>query len=226
MRTQVVALATSFCIPRHEHIDYGYKGWLPGDWLPLRANRIRRWHLKHVTFKTFAWLASHKVYTAMQHDVGSMLSMPAGEKRLHESMHGCSYCTNFCYDHYLEWRWRDAALVCPEVPRARQLLLEGGGGMTEKPGATASDPHAMERAGILLNDKHVNRWEYVDGSRLQRCRRAANGLGIWLVSVLVVWAAARHCHLNATCKLFGVIISRIGKMSTDRGITKMTHLTA
>ena len=34
------------------------------------------------------------------------------------------------YDHYLEWRWRDASLVCPAVPRARANF---SGGASEPP---------------------------------------------------------------------------------------------
>ena len=60
-----------------------------------------------------------------------MLRLPGGTADLHPSLAGCPYCANFCYDHYLEWRWRHASYLCPEVPRARQRVIGGGGGMTE-----------------------------------------------------------------------------------------------
>jgi len=132
---EAVKLVTTFCIPRKGHADYGFKGWLPGDWISLRADRYRRWRLQRVTFKTFAWIASREVYEAMVADIqDSMLQMHADAGTLHASLRGCPYCDNFCYDHYLEWRWRNHSIVCPEMPRARQLVLGQGGGMTERPG--------------------------------------------------------------------------------------------
>jgi hypothetical protein len=132
---EAVKLVTTFCIPRKGHADYGFKGWLPGDWISLRADRYRRWRLQRVTFKTFAWISSREVYEAMVADIqDSMLQMHADAGTLHASLRGCPYCDNFCYDHYLEWRWRNDSIVCPEMPRARQLVLGQGGGMTERPG--------------------------------------------------------------------------------------------
>ena len=53
-----------------------------------------------------------------------MLELPASAP-LHSSLAGCPYCENFCYDHYLEWRWRRASVVCPAVPRARANFSGG-----------------------------------------------------------------------------------------------------
>ncbi len=191
---EAIKLVTTFCLPRTGHVDYGFKGWLPGDWLAPRADRYRRWRLQHVTFKTFAWLASREVYDAMVADVeGSMLRMPADAATLHASLHGCPHCDNFCYDHYLEWRWRNGSVVCPEVPRARQLVLGEGGGMTERPGDAATY-HGLERSGIVLNDEFVHRWQHVDGERLQRARRVLNSVALWLgptLAALIAWEVAR-----------------------------------
>jgi len=216
-----IALASTFCIPRRGHVDYGYKGWLPGDWAALRSDRYRRWALRDVTFKTFAWLASRKVYEAMVRDVEkSMLHMPAGSALpLHASLQGCPYCENFCYDHYLEWRWRNESFVCPEVPRARQYVIGGGGGMTEQPGAATDSYHGRERSGTLLNDDFVHRWQFVDGGKLQRGRRVLNSLALWLgpaLALLVVWETMRCCGRN---KL------RDGQMPAAAGTIKGSRLT-
>ena len=178
-----IGLATSFCILKSRHRDYGYKGWLPGDWLPLRTDRYRRIRLEEVTFKTFAWLASREVYEIMRRDTSSMFQLPGTAKELHYSLEGCPYCSNFCYDHYLEWRFRNESIVCPEYPRARQYVLNGGGGMTEKPKSVEEDRHAKERSGTLLNQEAVPRHVYADGAMRQRARRLLNGLAMWAMAV-------------------------------------------
>ena len=43
----------------------------------------------------------------MREDTSSMFAMPGDADYLHASLRGCPYCDNFCYDHYLEWRWRN-----------------------------------------------------------------------------------------------------------------------
>ena len=194
-----VGLATSFCILRSAHPDYGYKGWLPGDWLAKRPDRYRRLPLRHVTFKTFAWLASREVYETMRYDTSTMFALPGGERRLHSSLAGCPYCDNFCYDHYLEWRFRNESVLCPEMPRSRQYVLRGGGGMTEKPGSVTDDTHALERSGTLLNAEHVSRWQHADGEPRQRARRVLNGLALWGLPVGAAGLAAR-----GTLRLFAL----------------------
>ena len=186
-----VELASSFCILRKGHRDYGFKGWLPGDWLPLRADRYRRMPVRDVTFKTFAWLASRDVYEAMVRDTDSMFAMGGAETALHSSLAGCPYCANFCYDHYLEWRWRNASVTCPEVPRSRQYVLGGGGGMTETPGSVASEYHALERSGTELNAKFVQRWQHTDGAHRQRARRLLNGVALWALPTAAALLAVK-----------------------------------
>lgn len=189
---QPVVLATTFCILRKGHADYGHRGWLPGDHLRERPDRYHRMQLRHVTFKTFAWLCTRAVYEAMRADVGAKLGLgprpldgqptPAAQP----SLDGCAYCEEFCYDHYLEHRWRDASLVCPDVPRSRQLVLGRGGGMTERPGALEADENARRRSGTKLNGEVVYRWQYVDGAARQRARRLASWLPVWALPA--VWA--------------------------------------
>ena len=190
---EAIKLVTTFCIPRKGRADYGFKGWLPGDWISLRADRYRRWRLQRVTFKTFAWIASREVYEAMVADIqDSMLQMHADAGTLHASLRGCPYCDNFCYDHYLEWRWRNGSIVCPEVPRARQLVLGQGGGMTERPG-DVSTYHGLERSGTLLNTQFVPSRRYANGEKVQRGRRVLNSAALWLgpaLAVLVAWEVA------------------------------------
>ena len=183
-----VALATSFCILHSRHPDYGHKGWLPGDWLPLRPDRYRRLPLRDLTFKTFAWLASRDVYETMRKDTASMFALPGGTRTLHASLAGCPYCENFCYDHYLEWRFRQASVMCPEFPRSRQYVLGGGGGMTERPG-TIDEYHAKERSGTLLSTDGVHAWELADGEPRQRARRLLSGLALWTLPALGLAAA-------------------------------------
>ena len=186
---QRVALGTSFCILRAPHRDYGHKGWLPGDWLRLRPDRYRRLPLRDVTFKTFAWLATREVYETMRRDTQSMFQLPGTARELHASLRGCSYCENFCYDHYLEWRFRNESLVCPEMPRSRQYVLGRGGGMTERPGSVVDDHHAKERSGTLLNEDDVRSWQHADGAARQRARRLLNGLALWALPAALAVAA-------------------------------------
>ena len=91
--------------------------------LPRRAAHYRHGPLRDLTFKTFAWLITREAFDAMRREVPSMLAMPGDARELHETLAGCPYCANFCYDHYLEWRWRESTVVCPEVPRARHTIL-------------------------------------------------------------------------------------------------------
>lgn len=193
-----VSIATSFCILRRPHPDYGHKGWLPGDWLPLRADRYRRLPLRDLTFKTFAWLAPREVYETMRRDTKSMFALPGGHRALHASLAGCPYCDNFCYDHYIEWRFRNESVVCPEFPRSRQYVLRGGGGMTERPG-TVDEYHAKERSGTLLSDDGVHSWQLADGEPRQRARRLLTGLALWSLPALGVGMTLRGAQRLRMC---------------------------
>ena len=129
---------------------------------------------------------------------------------LHASLAGCEYCENFCYDHWLEWRWRHARVVCPEVPRARQYVLGGGGGMTEVPGSAQTDAQARRRSGTELNSDAdaVARWAFRDGEWRARCRRvlSATGFGLCVAAVAAV--------LIEACARFGA--RACGGGSADR----------
>ena len=114
---------------------------------------------------------------------------------------------SFCYDHYLEWRWRESTVVCPEVPRARQLLIGAGGGMTERPGVTGAAGRegldARRRAGTELNDAFVRRWQFVDGAQRRRARKTLDALALWLLPALAargLFHALRSCRRRQTAR--------------------------
>jgi len=134
-------------------------------------------------------------------DFESMLELPGDAKELHHSLQGCPYCENFCYDHYLERRWRNASFLCPEAPRSRQLLIAAGGGMTERPGAVAdagrAGKHARARAGTDLNAEVVHPWQFVDGEAHRRAARLLDWLPLWTIPFVgsflpSAWLAKRH----------------------------------
>lgn len=187
---QKPVLATSFCIMRRENADFGY-GWLPSRLLfrhlEPRPEQYRWAPLADTTFKTFAWLLPREVFALLDDDFTSMLQLRGNETALHSSLHGCPYCLNFCYDHYLEWRHRRSSVICPAYPRSRQIQLGAGGGMTEKPGQHLVDKNAMERAGKLLNPHVVHAWQFVDGARFRRSVRLLDGLCAWCVPFALLW---------------------------------------
>ena len=130
----------------------------------------------------------------MLRDVEPLLASPRKARRAdgarRDPLAGCPYCCEYCYDHYLEWWWRNAAVACSEVPRARQYVLGGGGGMTEEPGSVVTSAHALERSGTQLNQASVHRWQFVDGAARQRARRLLNALAFWalvLAPTLACW---------------------------------------
>jgi len=188
-------LASSFCILRHPNPDFGY-AWLPSRLLlrhlEPRPARYRFAPLSFTTFKTFAWLLPRDTFELLDADFTSMLALPSNATALHPSLHGCPYCSNFCYDHYLEWRHRGSAVVCPDYPRSRQIQLGVGGGMTERPGEHLRDQHAMERAGRLLNTRVVKPWQYVDGAHRRRAVRLLDLLCAWGVpaALMCLWSRA------------------------------------
>ena len=200
-------LATSFCILRNTHADYPGPLPLASALLPRRAAHYRHGPLRDLTFKTFAWLITREAFDAMRREVPSMLAMPGDARELHETLAGCPYCANFCYDHYLEWRWRESTVVCPEVPRARQLLIGAGGGMTERPGVTGAAGRegldARRRAGTELNDAFVRRWQFVDGAQRRRARKTLDALALWLLPALAargLFHALRGCRRRQTAR--------------------------
>ena len=199
-----VVLASSFCILRSDHRDYRRPMYPSSLFVPKDARYFSRMHFQHITFKTFAWLMTRDVYVSMRADFSSMLQQPGNSTELHPSLKGCPYCENFCYDHYLEWRWRHASLACPEIPRSRQLLIGAGGGMTEKPGdATAMGSvglQARRRAGFELNSEFVHSWQFVDDSNARRASRLLDKLCAWLMPIMVIWAGL---VLNRVCRLGG-----------------------
>lgn len=155
-----VVLATSFCYPRDSHEDYASTKFLPGRLLAGQQDRYRLSPLRSLTFRTLAWLVTREVYAAMRHDFVTgptpMLALPDGAP-LHPSLRGCAYCENLCYDHWLEWRWRNALVVCPAKPRAEARF---SGGMTEHKDILRAGGdeghHARQRAGTgQLNEQRV-----------------------------------------------------------------------
>ena len=118
-----------------------------------------------------------------------MLSLPAAAP-LHHSLAGCPYCENFCYDHYLEWRWRRASVVCPAVPRARANF---SGGMTEVAGALASRDvaghHARQRAGVELNEVRTRAYQFVDDGARRGAACALHHLLAWLLPAALLLGA-------------------------------------
>ena len=192
-----VELATSFCILRRDNADYR-RWWQPSaTLLSHRANLYRRAPLHETTFKTFAWLLPQHAYSALREDFESMLRLKDDAVELHASLSGCPYCSNFCYDHYLEWRWRNASVVCPEIPRSRQLLLGKGGGMTERPGvetaAGSEGLQARRRAGTELSTEYVRRWQFVDDAARRRAAQLLDGPCCWMTALLCVIGLSRWC---------------------------------
>eukprot|EP00966_Prymnesium_polylepis_P144549 3337991-Prymnesium_polylepis.1 len=183
-------LATAFCFVRDAHEDYGWWRYPSARQLAGGPYRFRRGPLRSITIKTFAWLITREVYEVMRDDALSgpapMLALPAGAS-LHHSLAGCDYCENFCYDHYLEWRWRHASFVCPAVSRVRANFT---GGMTEVAGVLASADieghHARQRAGIELNGERTRSWQYVDDSPRRALARSVHSLVRWLVPAVLV----------------------------------------
>ena len=183
-------LATSFCFLREDHEDYGWWRHHALRRLVGGADRYRRGPLRSTTIKTFAWLATREVYESMRHDVlagpAPMLALPAAAP-LHASLAGCGYCENFCYDHYLEWRWRHASVVCPAVSRSRANF---SGGMTERAGVLSSRSldghHARQRAGIELNAQRTRAWQFVDDAARRAAARAAYALATWVLPALLL----------------------------------------
>jgi hypothetical protein len=189
-------LASAFCLLHPSNPDFGY-AWLPSRLLfrdvEPRPHRYRWAPLASTTFKTFAWLLPRATFNILEADFTSMLALHSNATALHPTLLGCPYCANFCYDHYLEWRHRGSSVVCPEYPRARQIQLGVGGGMTERPGEYLRDRKAMERAGTLLNTREVRAWQYVDGAHRRRAVRMLDMLCAWggPVAVLLLWSRAR-----------------------------------
>ena len=183
-------LATSFCFLREDHEDYGWWRHHALRRLVGGADRYRRDQLRATTIKTFAWLATRDVYEAMRRDVlagpAPMLALPAAAP-LHASLRGCGYCENFCYDHYLEWRWRHASVVCPAVSRSRANF---SGGMTERAGVLSSRSldghHARQRAGVELNARRTRAWQFVDDAPRRAAARAAHALASWALPALLL----------------------------------------
>ena len=183
-------LAATVCFLRDSHEDYRWWHHRAARRFGGGANRYRREQFRAATLKTNAWLVSREVYEAMRRDVLTgpepMLALRA-DAPLHSSLAGCSYCENFCYDHYLEWRWRDASYVCPAVPRAR---AEFSGGMTERTGTLASADsewhHARRRAGDELNERRTHRWEFVDDVTRRAAARSLHSLVCWLVPAMLL----------------------------------------
>jgi hypothetical protein len=196
-------LASSFCILRRPNPDFGY-AWLPSRLLlrhlEPRPDRYRFAPLSFTTFKTFAWLLPRATWALLDSDFTSMLALPSNATALHPSLRGCPYCSNFCYDHYLEWRHRHSAVVCPDYPRSRQMQLGVGGGMTEKPGEHLRDRHAMERAGRLLNTRVVRAWQFVEGAHRRRAVRLLDALCAWGGPVALLWLWSRAGSTSAPDK--------------------------
>ncbi|KAL3929374.1 MAG: hypothetical protein SGPRY_001986 [Prymnesium sp.] len=176
-----VVLATTICFLRDDHEDYYWWRYSLARKVFGGANRYYYMGpLRSSTVKTFAWLITAEVYEAMRHDVLSgpepMLDLPA-DAPLHHSLVGCSYCENFCYDHYLEWRWRNASFLCPAVPRARANF---SGGMTERAGLLAfknvEGHHARQRAGVELNAIWTHSSEFVEDSGSRTAARVLHHL--------------------------------------------------
>ena len=188
-------LATSFCFIRDDHEDYVWWRYLWARQLVGGASHYRQGPLRAVTIKTFSWLATREVYETMRRDVLTgpepMLALPAGSP-LHHSMAGCSWCENFCYDHYLEWRLRHASFVCPAISRARANFT---GGMTERAGVLGSQSieghHARQRAGVVLNGQRTRSWEFVNDASRRAAAHSLFHLLRWLVpSILLLGACS------------------------------------
>jgi hypothetical protein len=199
-------LATAFCYPRDTHADYAPTKLLPGRLLAGRHDHYHLWPLRSLTFRTLAWLVTREVYETMRHDFLSgpqpMLSL-SGSAPLHASLEGCDYCENLCYDHWLEWRWRDAAVVCPATPRAEAIF---SGGMTEHQGILHAGgdegQHARQRAGTgQLNEQRALSSQFVDDADRRAAARHLRRLGVATLLLLLVsgaWAIGRHrAHLLA-----------------------------
>ena len=190
-----VALASAFCYPRDTHEDYSSSRLLPGRLLAGGAEHYRHSRLHSLTFRTLAWLITRPVYDAMRLDFldGSqpMLALPDGAP-LHSSMAGCSYCENLCYDHWLEWRWREAGVVCPARPRAQ---AEFSGGMTEHRGILRAGGdegyHARVRAGTgeLNEASSVRSGEFVDDSARRGAARHLRRLSLLALCLLLLLLA-------------------------------------
>ena len=188
-----VTLASAFCYPRDSHEDYASTQHLPGRLLAGRPDSYRRSPLRSLTFRTLAWLVTREVYDAMSYDFASgpeaMLALPESAP-LHTSMRGCAYCENLCYDHWLEWRWREAAVVCPAQPRAEAIF---SGGMTEHRGILGAGGdegyHARLRAGTgLLSQQRVPSSAFVDDVDRRAATRHLRRLGV--ASLLALLASA------------------------------------
>ena len=125
-----------------------------------------------------------------------MLALADGAP-LHRSLAGCPYCENWCYDHYLEWRWREAAFVCPAAPRAEASFR---GGMTEQRGvlrATGEEGyHARLRAGTgQLSRTRVERSQFVDDVHRRKAARLLRWFALWAAPAIVLNGIGTHRHL-------------------------------
>lgn len=200
-----VALASAFCYPRDTHADYAASRFLPGRLLAGGAAHYRHSPLASLTFRTLAWMVTREVYSAMRADFADgaspMLSLPDGAP-LHASMQGCAYCENLCYDHWLEWRWRDRGVVCPSRPRASSSF---SGGMTEHVGilhAKGDDGyHARQRAGVgLLNADadSVRSSRFVDDVDRRAAARHLRRVGLLATAVALLLLARGAWALGRT----------------------------
>lgn len=88
-------------------------------------------------FKTFAWMIRPTVLPKIVADFEAMVAWATPDV-VHPMFDGCWYCENNCYDHYVEWVWRSAVFVAPEVPRSSQF---SSGGMTEAADEVTSNPY-------------------------------------------------------------------------------------
>eukprot|EP00455_Lapot_gusevi_P035531 TRINITY_DN3935_c0_g1_i3.p1 TRINITY_DN3935_c0_g1~~TRINITY_DN3935_c0_g1_i3.p1 ORF type:complete len:181 (+),score=4.80 TRINITY_DN3935_c0_g1_i3:79-621(+) len=144
---------------RSGHPDWCWYMFLPAPRPSPYWYRVMEFN-ERVVFKTFAWSIRRPAYLTLMEDLDSILGWQAAE--VHPMFKGCPYCENFCYDHYVEWRFRGQRFISPEIPRVTQ---NSRGGMTE----------ASEEA--TYNEfNHINLLphQYVDAGSIFALRRRFN----------------------------------------------------